>query len=238
MSPSATTTINEPLRLVSAVVSGIVEVIEQGLRAGDQQHADRLSEERRARRHPLRVVPQPWPERPEHERTGPDVDRGQDGDQAREVEPGGHPAPAASAQDGGPVIQAAGGGEGRRDLSQRDRHDEREQRDQRPPQTDRRPADATETEVERGDAARQDADRGHRDRKVGRTRPSAAAAPGHSPGGSASSHRRRCVRTRSSRFFMQGPPEKSAVVIRSQDPRRAVFLEHSGDLLLLLGRNG
>src|SRR5262245_63781853 len=47
------------------------------------------------------------------------IDGGENGYESGQIEPGGGPAPAGPAQNGGPVIEAASGGKGRRDVDRK-----------------------------------------------------------------------------------------------------------------------
>ena len=100
---------------------------------------------------------------------GAEIDRGDHEDQAEQVEPCRHPPPFLPAEDRAPVIEAAGRRKRGRDLRHRHRDDQREQRAQRPAEADRGAAGGGKRELERGDAARQDADHGKRHREVRET---------------------------------------------------------------------
>ena len=102
------------------------------------------------------------------------VDRGDHEHETEQIQPRSEPAPHFAAENRTPVIKAASRRIRRRDLRHRGRHDQREQRAERPAESDRRPARRRQTHLERRDAARQNADQRERHREV-RERP-------HAPG--------------------------------------------------------
>ena len=147
------------------------EVIEERLADRDERDHDRLHPpaavaDRRAR--PARHV------HAEHagenqvaeEEVDAEIDRGDDEEEAEHVEPRRNPAPAASAEDRGPMVEAAGGRIGRRDLSERRGNDHREYAADEPANRDGEGPARGKRYGEGGDAASEDADDRERDREV------------------------------------------------------------------------
>ncbi len=99
--------------------------------------------------------------------------RGDDADQADDVEPAGEPAPARAAEPRGPPVWPAGGGKGRRQLRHRQGDQQDERADHWP--ADRRPDRAAVEPglAEAGEGACEDGDDRERDREVGESTPAA-----------------------------------------------------------------
>ncbi len=98
-----------------------------------------------------------------------DIDRGDDEHQPEQVDERGGPAPAAAAEDGGPVVQPAGGRVGGGDLRHRERDDHRIGGAGDPAKENAGAAAGGEPDLKRGDAAGEDADDGERDGEIGKS---------------------------------------------------------------------
>ena len=111
------------------------------------------------------------PEQDVEEDRGAVSHRGDDPEQADDVEPAGHPAPALAAEVVGPPVGAAGrrirGGE----LGHREGHAEDQQAEHRPADRDRDRPPVQPGEAERGETAREDRDDREGDREVGEGAP-------------------------------------------------------------------
>src|SRR3954447_1998058 len=104
-------------------------MIDPRLTAGYDDQEDRLGDDRV-------LDSERRTEGADEERPGADIDGAEHGDQAEQVEPGGHPAGAAIAEDRAPVIEAAGGWIGRADLRHGDREGQRNEAADQPTDTD------------------------------------------------------------------------------------------------------
>ena len=98
------------------------EVVQQRVRQRDQRDARDLV----ARAEVRRIDPEHRPDEPHEQVVRADVDGGGDEHEARQVEPGGRPAPPLAAEDRAPVIEPAGGRKRGRDLGHAQRDDQRE----------------------------------------------------------------------------------------------------------------
>ena len=101
------------------------------------------------------------------------VDRGEDRDQAEQVEPAGEPAPHRAAELRRPPVDAARGRVRRDELGHAERDDEDEGRDDRPAPRDRDRAAVVPRLVVGREAAREDRDDRERDREVLEAAPAA-----------------------------------------------------------------
>src|SRR5664279_5611963 len=101
------------------------------------------------------------------------VDGRDDGDQPNQVEPAREPAPTGAAELGGPVVDAAGGGERRRELRHREGDGEDQQADHRPADRDRDRTAVVEGHPVGRKAAREYRDDREGDREVGESAPAA-----------------------------------------------------------------
>ena len=132
------------------------------MRRRDQRHADHLMGDGE----PGRIDPQQRTDEVDEQAVGADVDRGRHEHEPAQVEPRRGPAPALAAEDRAPVIQAARGRERGRDLRHAQRDDQREAHADGPDDARGRAADRAHAELQRGDAAREDADDRKRDGEV------------------------------------------------------------------------
>ncbi len=101
------------------------------------------------------------------------VDRRGHRHQADQVEPAGEPAPARAAELRRPVVDPARGRHRRRQLGHRERHQQDEAADHRPPDRDRDRTAVQPRLPVGGEAAREDRDDRERDREVGEPAPAA-----------------------------------------------------------------